>query len=175
MAACVLLVTFTARKIAVMSVLTVRSAGRLVSAKLFRRRAFWFLPMPLVCPLLAAYQRDDKAQIVRDLDRMDTIFPRLQERTRQLAGSMSGGEQQMHAIARALMAAPRLIMVDEMSLGLAPVVAQQLMGVLGTIRAYVLETGRVVLAGSASQLIDDPAMQLAYLGLEPPRPETELS
>ena len=137
--------------------------------------------------LMGAYRRDDKAQITRDLDRMYTIFPRLQERTGQLAGSMSGGEQQMCAMARALMAAPRLIMVDEMSLGLAPVVAQQLMEVLGTIRAegvtvllveqdvqlalsgadrgYVLETGRVVLAGSAAQLIDDPAVQQAYLGL----------
>ena len=137
--------------------------------------------------LMGAYRRDDKAQIVRDLDRMYAIFPVLQERTGQLAGSMSGGEQQMCAVARALMAAPRLIMVDEMSLGLAPVVAQQLMEVLGTIRdegvtvllveqdvqlalsssdrAYVLETGRVVLAGSAGELIGDPAVQQAYLGL----------
>ena len=120
-------------------------------------------------------------------DRMYAIFPVLQERTGQLAGSMSGGEQQMCAVARALMAAPRLIMVDEMSLGLAPVVAQQLMEVLGTIRdegvtvllveqdvqlalsssdrAYVLETGQVVLAGSADALIGDPAVQQAYLGL----------
>ena len=124
---------------------------------------------------------------MRDLDRMYAIFPVLQERTGQLAGSMSGGEQQMCAVARALMAAPRLIMVDEMSLGLAPVVAQQLMEVLGTIRdegvtvllveqdvqlalsssdrAYVLETGQVVLAGSADALIGDPAVQQAYLGL----------
>ena len=137
--------------------------------------------------LMGAYRRDDQAQIVRDLDRMYAIFPVLQERTGQLAGSMSGGEQQMCAVARALMAAPRLIMVDEMSLGLAPVVAQQLMEVLGTIRdegvtvllveqdvqlalsssdrAYVLETGRVVLAGSAGELIGDPAVQQAYLGL----------
>ena len=137
--------------------------------------------------LMGAYRRDDKAQIVRDLDRMYAIFPVLQERTGQLAGSMSGGEQQMCAVARALMAAPRLIMVDEMSLGLAPVVAQQLMEVLGTIRdegvtvllveqdvqlalsssdrAYVLETGQVVLAGSADALIGDPAVQQAYLGL----------
>ena len=137
--------------------------------------------------LMGAYRRDDQAQIVRDLDRMYAIFPVLQERTGQLAGSMSDGEQQMCAVARALMAAPRLIMVDEMSLGLAPVVAQQLMEVLGTIRdegvtvllveqdvqlalsssdrAYVLETGQVVLAGSADALIGDPAVQQAYLGL----------
>jgi branched-chain amino acid transport system ATP-binding protein len=137
--------------------------------------------------LMGAYRRDDKAQIARDLDRMYAIFPRLEERTAQLAGSMSGGEQQMCAMARALMAAPRLIMVDEMSLGLAPVVAQQLMEVLAAIRAegvtvllveqdvqlalsgadrgYVLETGRVVLTGSAASLIGDPAVQQAYLGL----------
>jgi branched-chain amino acid transport system ATP-binding protein len=137
--------------------------------------------------LMGAYRRDDKAQIARDLDRMYSIFPVLQERSGQLAGSMSGGEQQMCAVARALMAAPRLIMVDEMSLGLAPVVAQQLMDVLGIIRnegvtvllveqdvqlalsgadrGYVLETGRVVLSGSAASLIDDPAVQQAYLGL----------
>jgi len=137
--------------------------------------------------LMGAYRRDDQAQIVRDLDRMYAIFPVLQERTGQLAGSMSGGEQQMCAVARALMAAPRLIMVDEMSLGLAPVVAQQLMEVLATIRdegvtvllveqdvqlalsssdrAYVLETGQVVLAGSADALSGDPAVQQAYLGL----------
>ena len=137
--------------------------------------------------LMGAYRRYDQAQIVRDLDRMYAIFPVLQERTGQLAGSMSGGEQQMCAVARALMAAPRLIMVDEMSLGLAPVVAQQLMEVLGTIRdegvtvllveqdvqlalsssdrAYVLETGQVVLAGSADALSGDPAVQQAYLGL----------
>jgi branched-chain amino acid transport system ATP-binding protein len=137
--------------------------------------------------LMGAYRRDDKAAVGRDLDRMYALFPRLGERTRQLAGSMSGGEQQMCAMARALMAAPRLIMVDEMSLGLAPVVAEQLMAVLGTIRdegvtvllveqdvqlalagadrGYVLETGRIVHTGPASELINDPAVKQAYLGL----------
>ena len=137
--------------------------------------------------LMGAYRRDDKAAVARDLERMYAMFPRLRERTRQLAGSMSGGEQQMCAMARAMMAAPTLMMVDEMSLGLAPVVVQQLMEVLETIRGegvtvllveqdvqialggadrgYVLETGRVVHSGLASALIDDPAVRQAYLGL----------
>ena len=137
--------------------------------------------------LMGAYRRADKAAVARDLERMYAMFPRLKERTRQLAGSMSGGEQQMCAMARALMAAPRLMMVDEMSLGLAPVVVEQLMGVLGTIRdegvtvllveqdvqlalsgadrGYVLETGRIVHSGPARELIDDPAVKQAYLGL----------
>jgi branched-chain amino acid transport system ATP-binding protein len=137
--------------------------------------------------LMGAYRRSDKVAVARDLERMFTMFPRLSERTRQLAGSMSGGEQQMCAMARALMAAPRLMMVDEMSLGLAPVVVEQLMGVLAEIRGqgvtvllveqdvqlalsgadrgYVLETGRIVHSGPASVLIDDPAVRQAYLGL----------
>ena len=137
--------------------------------------------------LMGAYRRDDKAAVLRDLDRMYAMFPRLKERTRQLGGSLSGGEQQMCAMARALMAAPVLMMVDEMSLGLAPVVVEQLMGVLDAIRdegvtvllveqdvqlalstadrGYVLETGRIVHSGPASELIDDPAVRQAYLGL----------
>jgi branched-chain amino acid transport system ATP-binding protein len=137
--------------------------------------------------LMGAYRRNDQAAVLRDLDRMFALFPRLRERNRQLAGSLSGGEQQMCAMARALMAAPTLMMVDEMSLGLAPVVVEQLMVILGVIRgegvtvllveqdvqlalsgsdrAYVLETGRIVHQGPASQLIDDPAVRQAYLGL----------
>jgi branched-chain amino acid transport system ATP-binding protein len=137
--------------------------------------------------LMGAYLRHDKAAVTRDLDRMYALFPRLSERRRQLAGSMSGGEQQMCAMARALMAAPMLMMVDEMSLGLAPVVVQQLMEVLASIRAegvtvllveqdihlalsgadrgYVLETGHIVRSGPAKELIDDPAVRNAYLGL----------
>ena len=137
--------------------------------------------------LMGAYRRHGKAQIRRDLERMYTLFPRLGERRWQIAGSMSGGEQQMCAMARALMAAPTLMMIDEMSLGLAPVIVQQLVGVLSDIRgqgvtvllveqdvqvalsaadrAYVIENGRVTLSGSARQLIDDPAVQQAYLGV----------
>ena len=138
--------------------------------------------------LMGAYRRHhDKAGVADDLARMYTLFPRLGERRRQLAGSMSGGEQQMCAMARALMAAPVLMMIDEMSLGLAPVIVDQLMEVLATIRrhgvtvllveqdvqvalsgadrAYVIETGRVALSGAAKDLIDDPAVQRAYLGM----------
>jgi branched-chain amino acid transport system ATP-binding protein len=137
--------------------------------------------------LMGAYRRDDKAAVARDLERMFALFPRLSERARQLAGSLSGGEQQMCAMARALMAAPTLMMVDEMSLGLAPVVVEQLMVILGVIRgegvtillveqdvqlalsgsdrAYVMETGRIVHQGPARLLIDDPAVRQAYLGL----------
>ena len=137
--------------------------------------------------LMGSYRRKDKAAVARDLDRIYAMFPRLTERRRQLAGSMSGGEQQMCAMARALMAAPVLMMVDEMSLGLAPVVVEQLMEVLADIqrdgvtvllveqdvqlalsgadRAYVLETGSIVHHGPAKVLIDDPAVQQAYWGL----------
>ncbi|MFC5475612.1 ABC transporter ATP-binding protein [Paraherbaspirillum soli] len=137
--------------------------------------------------LMGSYRRRDQAAIRRDLDKIYTIFPRLAERRRQLAGSMSGGEQQMCAMARALMAAPVLMMVDEMSLGLAPVVVEQLMDVLAAIqrdgvtvllveqdvqlalscadRGYVMEAGRIVHSGPAKTLIDDPSVQQAYLGL----------
>ena len=137
--------------------------------------------------LMGAFIRDDKAAIVRDLNRMYTLFPRLAERRRQLAGSLSGGEQQMCAMARELMAAPILLMIDEMSLGLAPVVVEQLMDALATIRGegvtillveqdvnlalsiadrgYVMETGHIVRSGSAQKLIDDPEVRRAYLGL----------
>jgi branched-chain amino acid transport system ATP-binding protein len=84
--------------------------------------------------LMSAFIRNDKVAIVRDLDKMCTLFPRLSERRRQLAGSLSGREQQMCAMARGLMAAPILLMIDEMSFGLAPVVVEQLMDALATIR-----------------------------------------
>jgi len=137
--------------------------------------------------LMGAYRRADKAAIARDLDKIYGFFPRLSERRRQLAGSMSGGEQQMCAMARALMAAPTLMMIDEMSLGLAPVVVEQLMGVLADIvregvtvllveqdihlalsaahRGYVMETGRIVHSGPARALLDDPRVRQAYLGI----------
>jgi branched-chain amino acid transport system ATP-binding protein len=137
--------------------------------------------------LMGAYRRSDKAAIAVDLERMYALFPRLGERKRQLAGSMSGGEQQMCAMARGLMAKPQLLMIDEMSLGLAPVVVEQLMEVLARIRdegvtvllveqdihlalsgadrGYVMETGSIVHGGEAKALIDDPAVRKAYLGL----------
>ncbi len=137
--------------------------------------------------LMGSYRREDKAAIARDLDKIYTLFPPLAERRRLLAGNMSGGEQQMCAIARALMAAPVLMMVDEMSLGLAPVVVEQLMGVLTDIRAdgvtvllveqdvhlalsyadrgYVMETGNIVREGRARDLLDDQNIQKAYWGI----------
>jgi len=137
--------------------------------------------------LMGANLRRGKGAIAADLDRVYTLLPRLSERRRQLAGTLSGGEQQMCAMARALMAAPRLLMVDEMSLGLAPVVVLQLMETLQQVRAsgvtvllveqdvhialehadrgYVLETGRIALEGPARELLDNPEIQKAYLGI----------
>jgi len=137
--------------------------------------------------LMGAYRRNDGRAIREDIQRVYTQFPRLKERRNQLAGTMSGGEQQMCAMARALMARPRLMMVDEMSLGLAPLIVEQLMEVLAQIRTqgvtvllveqdvhlalssadrcYVLEAGSVVRSGRAAELINDPEVQRAYLGL----------
>jgi branched-chain amino acid transport system ATP-binding protein len=135
---------------------------------------------------MGAYRRGDRRAIDDDLDRMYALFPRLSDRRRQLAGSMSGGEQQMCAMARALMARPRLMVVDEMSLGLAPVVVDQLLETMIGIRkegvtvllveqdvhaalsvadrGYVMETGVIVRQGSAHELESDPEVQRAYLG-----------
>ena len=137
--------------------------------------------------LMGSYRRGDKVVIARDLDKIYTLFPALAERRHLLAGNMSGGEQQMCAIARALMAAPVLMMVDEMSLGLAPVVVERLMKVLTDIRTdgvtvllveqdvhlalsyadrgYVMETGNIVREGRAKDLLDDQTIRKAYWGL----------
>ncbi|OWT55137.1 ABC transporter ATP-binding protein [Candidimonas nitroreducens] len=137
--------------------------------------------------LMGAYHRKNRSEVAQDLERIYGLFPRMAERRKQLAGSMSGGEQQMCAMARAMMAQPRLLMVDEMSLGLAPIIVDQLMEVLLSIRSqgvtvllveqdihlalatadrgYVLETGHIVRSGPAKELIDDPELQKAYLGL----------
>jgi branched-chain amino acid transport system ATP-binding protein len=137
--------------------------------------------------LMGAYLRSDRRETMQDLDRMYSLFPRLGERRNQLAGSMSGGEQQMCAMARALMARPALLMIDEMSLGLAPVIVEQLTQVLGSIRqdgvtvllveqdvqtalsvadrGYVMETGSIVHSGAAQVLINDAAVRQAYLGM----------
>ncbi|HUG51799.1 MAG TPA: ABC transporter ATP-binding protein, partial [Terrimesophilobacter sp.] len=122
-----------------------------------------------------------------DIDRVVELFPRLGERLKQVAGSMSGGEQQMCAIARGLMSQPHIMMIDELSLGLAPVVVDEILEQLPGIaasgtsillveqdvdaaltiaeRAYVLETGHVVLSGSAADLLADPRVQESYLGV----------
>jgi branched-chain amino acid transport system ATP-binding protein len=136
---------------------------------------------------MGAYRRRDAAGVARSLERVFDIFPILAERRRQMAGSLSGGEQQMCALARALMAEPKLLTVDEMSLGLAPVIVDQLLGVLADIRksgvtillveqdvfaafsvadrAYVMETGRIVREGKVSELANDPELRRAYLGV----------
>ncbi len=134
---------------------------------------------------LGAYRRRGSG-VVRDLDRVFELFPRLQERENQKAGTMSGGEQQMLAIGRALMARPRLLMLDEPSMGIAPILVQRIYETIAEInrsgvtillveqnanyalelsrRAYVLETGQVVLLGDSAKLRDDPQVQKAYLG-----------
>ncbi|MEJ2344589.1 MAG: ABC transporter ATP-binding protein [Gammaproteobacteria bacterium] len=137
--------------------------------------------------LMGAFRRRDKAGVQASLEQVHELFPRLYERRSQLAGSLSGGEQQMCAMARALMASPRLLTVDEMSLGLAPIVVDQLLDVLVEIRGkgvtvllveqdvfsalqvadrgYVLETGEIVREGTAAELGEDPEVKRAYLGL----------
>ncbi len=135
---------------------------------------------------LGAYTRRDK-EVGADMERWYSIFPRLADRRRQLAGSMSGGEQQMLAIARALMARPKLVLLDEPSLGLAPIITQELFRTLGTLnrergismlvveqnaslalgiahRGYVLETGSIVVSGSADELSRNDDVRKAYLG-----------
>jgi branched-chain amino acid transport system ATP-binding protein len=125
-------------------------------------------------------------EIAEDLERVYTLFPRLKERERQKAGTMSGGEQQMLAIGRALMAGPRLLLLDEPSMGIAPILVQRIYETIGDInragvaillveqnanyaldisrRGYVLETGRVALTDASDKLRDDPGVQRAYLG-----------
>jgi branched-chain amino acid transport system ATP-binding protein len=136
---------------------------------------------------LGAYAVTSQRQINDDMHRWYGVFPRLSERRRQIAGSLSGGEQQMLAIARALMSRPRILMCDEPSLGLAPAITQELFALLGrlnrdegmtillveqnanlTLRiarhAYVLESGAITLQGSADELRNNPMIQRAYLG-----------
>jgi branched-chain amino acid transport system ATP-binding protein len=136
---------------------------------------------------MGAYSRKDRAGIRADFDRVYQLFPRVKERSSQLAGSLSGGEQQMVAVGRALMARPTLLLLDEPSLGLAPIVVDSLFGVIREInqggttvllieqnallalntarRGYVLETGEVATHGPAKELLDSPEVQRAYLGM----------
>ncbi len=136
--------------------------------------------------MLAAYARKDQAQLRRDLDMVFDLFPRLRERRDQKAGTMSGGEQQMLAVARALISGRRLMLLDEPSMGLAPLLMQEMFKALAEInregttillveqnahmalrfaqRGYVLETGRLVLEGPTDELLANPKVKEAYLG-----------
>jgi len=135
---------------------------------------------------MGAYIRSDKAGIAEDVEKMFTIFPRLRERKDQLAGTMSGGEQQMLAMGRALMSRPRVLLLDEPSMGLSPIMVDKIFEVIRDVsargvtvllveqnasralgiadRGYVMESGIVTMNGEAKQLLNDPRVRAAYLG-----------
>jgi branched-chain amino acid transport system ATP-binding protein len=135
---------------------------------------------------MGAFIRNDNAQILVDIDKVFTIFPRLKERRNQLAGTMSGGEQQMLAMGRALMAQPKVLLLDEPSMGLSPIMVDKIFEVVNDIhsrgttvllveqnasralqlasRGYVMDSGEVTMTGEAKALLNDPKVRAAYLG-----------
>ncbi|TRZ65504.1 MAG: ABC transporter ATP-binding protein [Comamonadaceae bacterium] len=135
---------------------------------------------------MGAYIRDDKAEIEADIEKMFAIFPRLKERKDQLAGTMSGGEQQMLAMGRALMSRPKVLLMDEPSMGLSPIMVDKIFEVVRDVfaqgvtvllveqnasralsianRGYVMESGIITMSGDAKQMLNDPKVRAAYLG-----------
>ena len=136
--------------------------------------------------LMGAYVRKDKAEIAKDVEKMFTIFPRLRERKDQLAGTMSGGEQQMLAMGRALMSRPKVLLLDEPSMGLSPIMVDKIFEVVRDVyaqgvtillveqnasralaianRGYVMESGIITMHGDAKDMLNDPKVRAAYLG-----------
>lgn len=176
-------IAYNGREIAGKSPVDVATAGILMSPE--GRKIFPHLTV-LENLMLGAYTRSDKAEIEKDLEWVYGLFPRLRERSAQKGGTLSGGEQQMLAVARALMGAPDLIMLDEPSLGLAPLLVRNIFDIIETINrmgktvllveqnafaalkiahyAYVLEVGAIVLEGSGKDILKDPRVREAYLG-----------